>query len=135
MAVHRKIVASGTIYFEEARDNCSSTLKEEYDKYIGKMRDKLLSLPRGSKEWWKLSRQLALMKEKSCSIPALKNQDNQWMLDAPGKANLFMETFKKKCVLPAVVGNQFSHLERPAVQQDEPVSPVLEEVRKFLKRC
>ncbi len=55
----------------------------------------LQDMPKGAKAWWSRSRRLMQKKGMVSSIPALKNTENQWVLDAKEKANLFGDTFSK----------------------------------------
>ena len=44
------------------------------------------------------------------SIPALKNAENQWVLGAESKADLFADTFTSKCTLRAREVNDYTKL-------------------------
>ena len=46
-------------------------------------------------------------------MPALKDTENKWVLQAEDKANLYADTFSKKCFLNAVEVNEYSKL--PAI--------------------
>ena len=69
------------------------------------------NLPRGSKAWWKLSKELMLQACPCSPIPALLNSEGNWIIDASDKANLFAQTFVEKSKLPAMVTYQFSSLD------------------------
>ena len=60
----------------------------------------MLSLPRGSRAWWKKEKQLQQKHVKPCGIPALRKPDGAWALDSKGKADLLAATFDQKCKLP-----------------------------------
>ena len=47
-----------------------------------------------------------------CSIPGLKNVAGEWVHDPGEKADLFAETFAKKCVLAEREDNRYTNLER-----------------------
>ena len=63
------------------------------------MKSKIAELPKGSKRWWKLNRQLLERKHKISSIPPLKDGET-WIKDPDAKANLFAKIFDKKAELP-----------------------------------
>ena len=72
----------------------------------------LQDMPKGAKAWWSRSRRLMQKKGMVSSIPALKNTENKWVLDAKDKADLYVETFSKKCYLNAAEDNDYSELQR-----------------------
>ena len=57
-AILQKNNAEGTSDFQEMQGRCRRTLADEYQRYLETLRDKISSLKRGSKQWWKLNRQL-----------------------------------------------------------------------------
>ena len=81
---------------------------EEYGKFVARERSSLRDLPRGAKAWWSRSRRLLQTKAAVSSVPALKDTGNKWVLQAEDKANLFVDTFSKKCFLNAVEVNEYS---------------------------
>ena len=64
------------------------------------LEDKIRALPRSSKQWWRLNKELLNKKSKHCTIPPLKGTDGTWILDPTDKANLLATTFQKKSQLP-----------------------------------
>ena len=56
-AIASKNAAEGTSDFEDKRLKCAKVLAEEYQKYLVLLREKIATLPRWSKQWWKLNRQ------------------------------------------------------------------------------
>ena len=44
------------------------------------------------------------------SVPASKNPDDQWVLEAKAKADLFAETFSKRFFLAAAVHNEYTQI-------------------------
>ena len=89
----------GTAGFEAARDQCARILNQSYDAYVQQIREKIASLPKGSKQWWKLNHQLLNKKCKTTSIPPLK-VNGEWILDNIEKANAFADAWTKKAQLP-----------------------------------
>ena len=87
-AVARKCAAAGTSGFAAAQHECSSVLSEEYYNHVNRLRSKLSTLPKGSKRWWKLNRELWNKKSATSSIPPLKSIDGSDVLDPEAKANL-----------------------------------------------
>ena len=47
------------------------------------------------------------------SVPALRGPDNEWILDAKDKADLFVDTFSRKCVLRDEKVNEYTILDEP----------------------
>ena len=109
--VREKMAAEGTAKIEECRKRCSACIMEEYGKYIIKEKRSLQDMPKGAKAWWSRSRRLIQKKGVVSSIPALKNTENQWVLDAKEKANLFGDTFSKKCFLNPAEDNEYTKLQ------------------------
>ena len=64
------------------------------------MKEKLQDLPKKSKKWWQINRELLNRKCKTSSIPNLKSGSN-WITEAKEKAELFAQTFLSKAKLPA----------------------------------
>ncbi len=112
-AIAAKRDAEGTDLFQDAARKCSDVLFEELCAYNGRVRNRLRKLPRGSKAWWRLSRQLADRRTVASSIPALKHESGEWALTADAKANLLADTFAKKSVLPGEVLNEYSYVSSP----------------------
>ena len=77
------------------------------------MRDKLRKIPRGSKAWWRLSRQLADRSNVASSILALKSSSGDWALTPEEKANLLADIFANKSVLPSESANEHAFVASP----------------------
>ena len=74
---------------------------EAFEEHVEKTREQIKSLPRGSKEWWRLNRLLlGRASKQNVSIPPLKNRDGDWILESGEKADLFGDTFSAKSKLP-----------------------------------
>ena len=108
--VQQKVAAAGTDGASDAAALCSRGLLEEYRKWVENMRARMRSLRRGSKEWWKLSRQLLGRVAASSGMPALRDASGTWVFESKDKANLLASTFSAKFGLPAAVQNEFSQL-------------------------
>ena len=80
----------GTDQEKAARDACSQGILEEFGNYIQREQKDLANMRRGSKAWWGKSGRLLQHKGRACSIPALKNTRHEWVLDATGKAKLWL---------------------------------------------
>ena len=63
-AILAKNNAQEGIDFEEKRRYCSQVLTEEYQSYVEVLKQKIADLKKGSKEWWKLNRELLNRKNK-----------------------------------------------------------------------
>ena len=83
-------------------ERCSRILNEERQKYVQRLKEKLMSLPKGSKQWWKINRELLNKKGKVSSIPSLKNEKT-WITEAKAKADTFARSFSEKAALPPEV--------------------------------
>ena len=105
-----KVAAQGTAWEDELRKRCSQVIMEEYGKYIARERLNLQKQPRGAKAWWNKSRRLMQRKGIVSSVPALKDPDDQWVLQAKAKADLFADTFSKKFFLTAAVDNEYTQI-------------------------
>ena len=81
--------------YEEKRVECVRILKEEYGRYETKLKEELAKLPKGSKKWWKLNRQLLNKKKQTSSIPPLK-YEGEWLHEAKDKADLSRGPFPRK---------------------------------------
>ena len=106
--VDQKRRAVGTPQEAEAAANCSSEILMEFGRYTERTKAKLSSMQRGSKQWWRLSRQLSGQSTTVSSIPALKGPDDSWTRDPGAKATLLANTFSAKCVVPELEVNFFS---------------------------
>ena len=71
-AVRVKHSLRGSEQERAANVECSKILMEEYNGYVHRTRRKLQELPRGSKQWWTLSRQL--MQKKMSSKSRIKKK-------------------------------------------------------------
>ena len=98
-AIFEKTQAEGSENYESKCKDCSDILLEERQKYVNKLKEKLSSLSRSSKQWWRINRELMHRKMKISSIPPLRDE-NTWILDAKGKANAFAKVFTAKNELP-----------------------------------
>ena len=59
----------------------------------------MAALPRCSKQWWRVNRELLNRKGNLSSIPFLKDGED-WLMDAKAKADKFAKTFASKNNLP-----------------------------------
>ena len=98
-AIERKNAAEGTANYASESAKFMQILNEERASYVQRVKTKLASLPRQSKQWWNLNRELMRRKAAVSSIPALRD-GTQWLTDAKLKANVFARTFESKSQLP-----------------------------------
>ena len=108
--VREKHAAQGTAMEESCRKFCSDCIMEEYGKYVARERHNLQKLPAGAKAWWSRSKRLMQKKGVVSSIPALRDADNEWVLQPVAKADLLADTFALKHFLPDVVVNEYTEL-------------------------
>ena len=66
--------------YKDVAKRCSQSLFEEYLKYVKRMREKLKKLSKGSKQWWRVAKQLMDRSAMSSGIPALKAGDERVFL-------------------------------------------------------
>ena len=83
-AIAAKNAAEGTDTFEMKRKECAEVLAKEYQEHLKDLKKKISNLKKGSKEWWRLNRELLEKKTNCSSIPPLRN-GNEWMEDSKGK--------------------------------------------------
>jgi len=106
-AIIRKNAAENSDSFLISQKNCDEVLREERARYVEVLKLKLAKLPKRSKQWWRINRELLQRKANVSSIPPLR-ENNQWLLDAKSKANAFAKVFVEKSVLaPEVVDTPF----------------------------
>jgi len=98
-AIRKKNDAENTPAFEAKRQLCAQVLAEEYQRHIAKLKEKISNLTKGSKQWWRLNRELLDKKSKISSIPPLRD-GAAWVNDSKSKANLLAQTFDNKAKLP-----------------------------------
>ena len=103
-----------------------------YIAYTSRARQQLLDAKRGSKQWWKISRELLSQRAKVHSIPALQATGGKWLYEPAGKAELLATTFSDKNVLPAPVTNYYSGLEVYPHRQKDPRQLTLFDVTSIL---
>ena len=99
-AIIRKNKAEYTDIFPIVQQECADILREERAKYVDKLKAKLASLSRRSKQWWRLNRELLRRQATVKSIPPLRD-GSTWLVDAKAKADAFAATFSSKGELPA----------------------------------
>ena len=98
-AVLRKNRAEGTGNFGTECENCNRILNVERAAWVQRTKDQLAALPRSSKKWWRLNRQLMRRRAAATSIPVLKD-GAQWLTDAKSKADAFARVLSSKSQLP-----------------------------------
>ena len=98
-AIKAKNDADGTPSFDTQRDLCTRVLTEEYQKHLLELKTKIANLKKGSKQWWRLNRELIEKKSKCSSIPPLRD-GTAWVNTSKEKADLFATTFAGKATLP-----------------------------------
>ena len=135
--VESKHTAEGTAEEEECKRLCSTGIVEEFGKYVSRERKALQEMRRGAKAWWAGIWRLLQQKSAISSIPALRDSENRWVLDAKTKANLFVSTLSKKCQLGTTETNHYSELESSGYTPQRELSKVqvkhAEEVLKALR--
>ena len=106
-ALRAKQVAEGTEVYTEAARACREIFQEEYLKHTEALKERLRTLPRGSKLWWRLNRELLHNTPCRQAVPSLKDEKGDWVHNAKGKAELFRKTFQEKSQLPTEPEEEF----------------------------
>ena len=88
-----------TPQYPAAAEKCEKILAEERRKHVEKVKAKLATLKRGSKQWWRINDELLHRKGSMTSIPPLR-EDGHWISDAKENADAFARTFAGKSYLP-----------------------------------
>ena len=104
--MRKKNAAENSDDYAQARDDCAQVLKTAHKDYICELKLKIAALPRGSKKWWTLNRELLQRKGRISTIPPMRDGDT-WLLDAPSKANVLAQTWQAKNVLPPMREDQY----------------------------
>ena len=82
------------------RSSCIDVFKAERSKYVVKLKEKISTLSKSDKKWWRLNRELLNRKANVASIPTLR-EDTEWLSDPKSKADVFARVFASKSQLPA----------------------------------
>ena len=131
--VRKKRLAWGTPGQFEASLLCSQGLLQRYRAFISLTKSKLRAAKRGSKSWWKISKQLMLKSTSPSSIPALRCPGSSgWALSPADKADLLADTFVSKWHLPDPVLNLYSYVPSAHIADDIPVCIRARHAGKFL---
>ena len=103
-AVQAKCAAAWSDEFRTKELECERILTKAFVSYRQSLTERILSLPRSSKQWWKYNKELLNRPTNASSISPLKNSDGTWVTDPTEKAALLAAQFQRKSVLPAPVG-------------------------------
>ena len=106
-AIQRKNQAEGTSTYESAAESCTRIIAESHRRYLVSLRARIEILPRNSKRWWKLNRELLHRKTQISSIPPLRTTDGRWLTDSKNKADLFADVWSSKSTLPEEIDDPF----------------------------
>ena len=71
--------------------------------HTNRLKTKLANLPKNSKQWWRINRELMNNVMPKDPIPLLKS-NGKWLEQSKDKANCFANIFSEKCKLPERVG-------------------------------
>ncbi len=106
--IQKKRDAHGQPNEQEAVVACSAAIRTAYDEYVAKTCQELREIKRGSKLWWKKSRELQHRMRACSNIPPLRETGGDWVMEASAKADLFAKTFSDKYTLRDAEENVFS---------------------------
>ena len=108
-AVREKLAAQGQEDERDKAEQCSRILMGEFNEHVSRSRGKLADDKGSPKKWWVQARQLMQSRQKTSSIPALKN-GNLWTTDAKGKADCVVDTFAKKNKMCELDVNEYTDI-------------------------
>ena len=77
-AINAKHAAEGQVDYDEIAVNCREVLLGERKKYLTHLRAKMEKLPKSSKRWWSLNKQLLNKQAAHTLTPPLKNKEGLW---------------------------------------------------------
>ena len=89
-------------------------------------------MKKGSKEWWRLNRELLQKKTKCSSIPPLRDGE-VWINGSKEKADLFAKNFSEKSKLPDEFGDCI-YVGRPDFELDDFVALRTRYTKKLLSK-
>ncbi len=113
--LREKHEAIGTPGFPAVRDRCTAGFRDAQARFLASTKEKLRKS--GSKDWWKLTRDLLAKATGKENIPPLR-ADDVWAKDPVSKATLLSATFASKSRLPERESNEFSAINLPDVSLD-----------------
>ena len=99
-AIASKHAAEDTDSYAAKASACQTVLREAHQAHLSKVKSGMDQLPRGSKQWWSLAKQLMHKKSSTSIFPPIKDVSGVWRRDAEGKANAFATCWKAKNRLP-----------------------------------
>ena len=115
-AVASNIAAEGQDHYNTESTTCSAIIREEYVAYTVRLKDKLAKLPRNSKQWWQINRELMNNTKPKATIPPLKFE-TEWLSEPQSKADCLAKVFRDRCMFPAADGDPAIHA-APVVMND-----------------
>ena len=72
-AIAKKHATEGSMHYQDICNDCAQILYQEKAKYLEGMKKKMQQLPKGSKRWWSLNKQLLNRQAAPSFFPPLKN--------------------------------------------------------------
>ena len=131
-AIVNKNDAEGSDSFQAKQEMCDEVLRQERAKYTEALKAKLVTLPKSSKQWWRINRELLNRKATLMTVPPLRDEGT-WILEAKLKADTFAKTFAAKCQLvPETVDTPFFH--EPDVEMMDFVAMRTRFTRRLLEK-
>ena len=87
-AIAKKHNAENSDTYKQMCKECSNVLYEEFGFYIRRCKARLARLPRESRQYWRLLRELSSGVERKVAIPALEKPNGEWARSSVEKAVL-----------------------------------------------
>ena len=105
--MQQKHLAEGTAGYRDAATACRQVLVAAKNAYLNKKADELGNLKRGSKKWWRVSKQVTNQQASPSFFPALKNETGRWCVTPGEKANAFASCWSAKFEMLPEIAEQF----------------------------
>ena len=111
---------------------CAEIIRTTRATYLAKLKEDMSKLPRGSKRWWSLNKQLLHRQAAPSFFPPLKDGHGHWHRDPVGKANLLDDVLQKKSQLPPETTEHFFATVADEMSNWFPIRP--RQVRRLLEK-
>ena len=130
-AIRKKHDLEGSGQYQDAARKCAKVLRDARAAYFASLKTELDNLPKGSKRWWSLNRQLLNRQSHSVFFPPLRDSDGQWCKTPESKAAAFKQNWEAKFQLPPETHELFFARIPDIIAPWFPIRPRL--VKRFLK--
>ena len=84
---HRKTNAESTNDEHRSRNEYDARIREEYLRYVARELEHLKSMAKSSEAWWRRAHKLLRHQERTCTIPALRGRNGEWLMEISSLRN------------------------------------------------